>query len=121
MINAPSFTKYENLAISMDAILHDFPSKPCFPYSEQEFDCDPEDHDSDNYLRPSDYNSFIHTPEFSKAVTELENILSALAKDAILAHSDELSLHFLAKSTSAANKAIEGVFDALRYLLRTTS
>ncbi|WP_141031113.1 hypothetical protein [Escherichia coli] len=62
MINVPSFTKYENLAIDMNAILHDFPSKPCFPYSEQEFDCDPEDHDSDNYLRPSDYNSFIHTP-----------------------------------------------------------
>lgn len=121
MNNAPSFTKYENIAFDMDAILHNFPSKPCFPYSEQEFDCDPEDHDSDNYLRPSDYNSFIHTPEFSKAVTKLEDILSVLAKDAILAHSDELSLRFLAMSTSAANEAIKGIFGALRYLLRTTS
>ncbi len=116
-----TLTKFQLLAISMNCLLDAFPSKPCFPYDEQEFDCDPEEPDSPCYLKPSDYNNIIHTPEFLKAITELEGLLIDLAKNAILSRSDELSLHLLGKATSSADKAINGLFGALRYLLRTTS
>lgn len=114
-------TKFQMLAISMKCLLDAFPSKPCFPYDEQEFDCDPEEPDSPCYLKPSDYNNIIHSPEFLEAIEELHGLLIDLAKEAILSRSDELSLEHLGMATYSADKAIDGLFGALRYLLRTTS